>query len=39
MTRWQAASKWRLHKADAVAELPEPPFLLDKPLKLAVRDH
>ncbi|MGN6825925.1 Y-family DNA polymerase [Paucibacter sp. M5-1] len=39
MTRWQAASKRRLRKPQALAELPEPTFLLEEPLKLAVRDH
>lgn len=38
-TRWQPAAKRRARKPEPAQQLPHPTFLLDAPLKLAVRDH
>ncbi len=38
-TRWLSAAKRRACKPEAAQQLPHPTFLLEAPLKLAVRDH
>lgn len=36
---WLPVAKRKLRRQEPVTELPEPTFLLDEPLRLAVRDH